>query len=47
MSEYISAHALLADLRLRLDAFEKQRLGVLVVEGPDDKRGSSPATSNR
>lgn len=37
MPEYLSAEALLADARLRVDGFRGD-LGVLVVEGPDDKR---------
>ena len=37
MPAYPSADALLADARLRLDHFDED-LGVLVVEGPDDKR---------
>jgi hypothetical protein len=37
VSEYVSAHTLLADARLRLDALG-QEMAALVVEGPDDKR---------
>jgi len=37
MPEYLSADVLLADARLRIEAFQN-RLGVLMVEGPDDKR---------
>jgi hypothetical protein len=37
MSNYVSAEAFLADARLRLDALGAG-FGVLVVEGPDDKR---------
>lgn len=37
MSNYVSAEALLADARLRLDGLGAGT-GILVVEGPDDKR---------
>ncbi len=37
MPNYVSADALLADARLRLDALGAD-VGILVVEGPDDKR---------
>lgn len=38
MSEYLSPADLLSDVRLRLDSFEQRRLGILIVEGPDDRR---------
>ncbi len=37
MPEYLNAASLLADARLRIEAYQ-EKLGVLVVEGPDDRR---------
>jgi hypothetical protein len=37
MSNYVSHEALLADLRLRMDG-SPPNVGLLIVEGPDDKR---------
>jgi hypothetical protein len=38
MSHYPSAAAFLSDVRLRLDALGRRKLGVLIVEGPNDRR---------
>lgn len=46
MPTYPSAEALLADAELRLDKFGRS-LGILVVEGPDDKRFWCGRTSHR
>jgi hypothetical protein len=46
MPAYPSAESLIADARLRLDRFGKDH-GVLVVEGPDDKRLFAPLAKNR
>lgn len=45
MADYVSAGALLADARLRLDASPK--LACLIVEGPDDKRLFGRRASDR
>lgn len=38
MSHYLSASAFLSDVRLRLDALGRKKLGMLIVEGPNDRR---------
>jgi hypothetical protein len=46
MPAYPSAESLIADAELRLDRFGKDH-GVLIVEGPDDKRLFAPLVRNR
>jgi Protein of unknown function (DUF4435) len=46
MPAYPSAESLIADAELRLDRFGKGH-GVLIVEGPDDKRLFAPLVKNR